>query len=342
MSDAIYSAMYSRNAELYHHGIQGQKWGVRNGPPYPLGSGASPRAFIEKYSNESYKGSKKSWDELDTYEKINSALLSISVGLALVRTGKAVQRWHDRRAAKKEKKTSNSSVNAEYKGKVKKEMENLTNEELSKEIQRMRLENEYNRLSKESKSEGRKWLEDTGKRVATQAIASSVSLLVNRFGNNALDAISEISSKTKILKEERRERPSRKDLKETAEKQSNPSQEILDREAALRGIRYNNNKKMEEARDRKEQAERTAEYYEQAKTDLIEEHEKYKTWDKKNITPWDRANNGADFNSTFHDNENLYEQKINQYNSIIEREKKVAKENEDEIKNIDSTNRNIR
>lgn len=24
---------------LYHHGVQGQKWGVRNGPPYPIGSG---------------------------------------------------------------------------------------------------------------------------------------------------------------------------------------------------------------------------------------------------------------------------------------------------------------
>ena len=23
---------------LYHHGIPGMKWGVRNGPPYPLGS----------------------------------------------------------------------------------------------------------------------------------------------------------------------------------------------------------------------------------------------------------------------------------------------------------------
>lgn len=23
--------------ELYHHGVKGQKWGVRNGPPYPLG-----------------------------------------------------------------------------------------------------------------------------------------------------------------------------------------------------------------------------------------------------------------------------------------------------------------
>lgn len=23
--------------ELFHHGVKGQKWGVRNGPPYPLG-----------------------------------------------------------------------------------------------------------------------------------------------------------------------------------------------------------------------------------------------------------------------------------------------------------------
>ncbi len=24
---------------LYHHGVKGQKWGVRNGPPYPIGKG---------------------------------------------------------------------------------------------------------------------------------------------------------------------------------------------------------------------------------------------------------------------------------------------------------------
>ena len=36
--------MEAWKAELYHHGILGQKWGVRNGPPYPLvGGDYTPR-----------------------------------------------------------------------------------------------------------------------------------------------------------------------------------------------------------------------------------------------------------------------------------------------------------
>ena len=45
--------------ELYHHGIKGQKWGVRNGPPYPLNSnGRLGRAeqltsqTLNKYKNQ--------------------------------------------------------------------------------------------------------------------------------------------------------------------------------------------------------------------------------------------------------------------------------------------------
>ena len=32
-----------RDAAIYHHGIKGQRWGVRNGPPYPLDAATSAR-----------------------------------------------------------------------------------------------------------------------------------------------------------------------------------------------------------------------------------------------------------------------------------------------------------
>lgn len=43
-----------KQTDLYlaHHGILGQKWGVRNGPPYPLGGGSYSRSEIRKIYRE--------------------------------------------------------------------------------------------------------------------------------------------------------------------------------------------------------------------------------------------------------------------------------------------------
>lgn len=46
------------NDELYHHGVRGQKWGKRNGPPYPLNS--EGKSNLRKQRMDSYgKGDSK-------------------------------------------------------------------------------------------------------------------------------------------------------------------------------------------------------------------------------------------------------------------------------------------
>ena len=48
---------YNHQTELYHHGIKGQKWGVQNGPPYPLSYTDYTRA--EKRHLQNLKSLKK-------------------------------------------------------------------------------------------------------------------------------------------------------------------------------------------------------------------------------------------------------------------------------------------
>lgn len=51
--DAFIDGLNDENVEalseiLEHHGIDGQKWGIRNGPPYPLERGKGKRASVKE------------------------------------------------------------------------------------------------------------------------------------------------------------------------------------------------------------------------------------------------------------------------------------------------------
>ena len=56
------------HSELYHHGILGQKWGERNGPPYPLGGGSytqtEQKAIKEARKKKYSRYNKKHYDEI--------------------------------------------------------------------------------------------------------------------------------------------------------------------------------------------------------------------------------------------------------------------------------------
>lgn len=68
--------------ELYHHGIDGQKWGVRNGPPYPLPYSAhttiekrkNSKTLLDNY-NESKRELKRQYKRAQETEKAKTKLL---------------------------------------------------------------------------------------------------------------------------------------------------------------------------------------------------------------------------------------------------------------------------
>ena len=82
MMGTFYDAPNDYRNYLAHHGVKGQKWGVKNGPPYPIGS--SPRkVFISGTSkiklkdSEYYRKSlpKEITSKIDSYMKDNNHIL---------------------------------------------------------------------------------------------------------------------------------------------------------------------------------------------------------------------------------------------------------------------------
>lgn len=54
--EELRSAEVDDDNDISHHGIKGQQWGVRNGPPYPLGAGGDTIANGNAVRLKDYKG----------------------------------------------------------------------------------------------------------------------------------------------------------------------------------------------------------------------------------------------------------------------------------------------
>lgn len=90
--------------ELYHHGILGQKWGVKNGPPYPLGIGdhnarenkAGWRKSLNSPRNKKDGSNNKKGMSEDTKRKLKKAAIIAGVSVGLIAGGYLAYKMHTR------------------------------------------------------------------------------------------------------------------------------------------------------------------------------------------------------------------------------------------------------
>lgn len=170
------------SSELRHHGIKGQKWGVQNGPPYPLN------------------------------ERKHSQVLS-KAGSAIK---KSVEKHQNKVAARKQAKQEKAAAKAAQKQQNERNPRKMTDQQLTDNINRLRKEKEYKQLLAETRQVGRqktqgilsragtRALETVATQAATYAARKAVSQFLSddkerarMFGSNWVNPLQEKKDKDK-------------------------------------------------------------------------------------------------------------------------------------------------
>ena len=168
------------NAELYHHGVKGQRWGIRR---YQNRDGSLTAYGKKRYAKELAKleAEKKRVRQYEQTAKKMSKLDDMRKDLD---ERKKALNPDDTPEPVKQQKTQTTPQ--------KRKLSELSNEEIQAKIDRMNLENKYKELaqaridavSKKEVSKGRKFAEEVltnaGKNIATQTAAWALGTGVNK------------------------------------------------------------------------------------------------------------------------------------------------------------------
>lgn len=142
--------------ELYHHGIKGQSWGDKNGPPYPLDRKVS-RAVSRGMSKKEIQQMKK--DEMIKQKEAERKAQERKKTLAKARAAKVKKKQDAEREEKRKEREEARQAKRKEKilsdpSKLYKHRKEFTKEELSNAMRVFEFENKLSNLSKERIKQG--------------------------------------------------------------------------------------------------------------------------------------------------------------------------------------------
>lgn len=182
-----YNSMYDyypeSDNELEHHGIDNQKWGVRNGPPYPLKPAVSS-AVKQGKSREEIRAAKKRSKSLKkaraTRAKNLKAKAKEKARAAKEEERKAKQEEKEEKKQAKTKETSSKNPTLMYKNR-----DLFTTDELKEYADRFAVESRLQEISSKRLEEGKKIVNNI-LNVAEGGIRgyNMVARLYNTFSDN--------------------------------------------------------------------------------------------------------------------------------------------------------------
>lgn len=171
---------------LSHHGVPHQKWGVKNGPPYPIQRGREVKYNVGKMTPQTKASLAKAGKIAVSSAQAASKTVENAAKTVVKKASSSFQKWKENKKADLATMDTNSKLVKNWQKKQLR-ISDMSNQELQQRIDRKKLEETYKHALRGDFSDPKTWNAKAGKG-SDKGKKASDSIL-SRVGNAAIEGL---------------------------------------------------------------------------------------------------------------------------------------------------------